>query len=97
MYLKNKDKKLLLSVYVIPRSSKTEIIGVFNDALKIKLKSPPVDNEANKELINFLAQKLKISKLNIDIISGYKNKRKIFTLSECSLEVVKGILEKDNT
>ena len=45
-------KKLTLKI--TPRSSKNEIVGeLANGIIKIKLKAPPVDDEANKELIKF--------------------------------------------
>lgn len=91
MYLKVENKKLILSVYVVPRSSKTEVVGLYNGSLKIKLKSPPVDNEANEELVKFLAQKLKIPKTNINIVSGNQSKKKNIALSGCTSEYILGI------
>lgn len=90
-WLKEIDNNLIVSVYVVPRSSRTEIVGIYENSLKIKLKSPPVDNEANKELVRFLAQKLKISKSNINITSGHLNKRKVLTLSGCTSKYILGI------
>jgi uncharacterized protein len=48
-----KDDAIIFAVRVIPRSSRSEIIGEYSGALKVKLNSPPVDGEANKELIVF--------------------------------------------
>lgn len=90
-WLKENKTNLIVSVYVLPRSSRTEVVGIYEDTLKIKLKSPPVDNEANKELVRFLAQKLKISKSNINITSGQLSKRKILTILGCTSEYVRGI------
>ena len=67
---------ILLSIYVLPKSSKAEVVGVYGSYLKIKLKSPPVDNAANDELINFISKELKIGKKNIKITSGLTNKKK---------------------
>jgi uncharacterized protein (TIGR00251 family) len=79
-YKENKNG-LTLNIYVVPRSSKSEIVGIYNDCLKIKLKSPPVDNAANEELIKFLAEKLKISRSNIEIIKGHRQKKKVISLT----------------
>ena len=70
-----------LPVYVLPQSSKTEIVGMHGGALKIKLKAPPVDGAANEELIKFLAEKLRIPKKNIKILKGQNQKRKIISIS----------------
>lgn len=45
------DTSITFPVRVIPRSSKTEIVGEHDGMLKIKLKSPPVNGAANDELI----------------------------------------------
>ena len=80
-WFKENKNGLTLNVYVVPRSSRSEIVGVYNDYLKIKLKSPPVDGAANEELVRFLAEKLKLSKSKIEIISGHKQKRKVVSVA----------------
>ena len=66
-----------LEVLVVPRASKTEIVDYPGDALKIRLKAPPVDGEANTELIRFLSKHFKISKSRITIIRGETSKKKL--------------------
>lgn len=84
-WFKENKEGLLVSIIVLPRSSKTEIVGIYNDCLKIKLKSSPVDNAANEELIRFLAEKLKIPKRNIEIIKGHKQKKKVVSVKGLDL------------
>ena len=79
-WYKEDKNKLTLSIYVVPRSSKSEIVGTYNDCLKVKLKSPPVENAANEELIRFLADKLNVPKSKIEIIRGHSQKRKILSI-----------------
>ena len=45
------NDSVLFDVRVIPRSSRSEIVGEYAEALKIKIAAPPVDGAANKELI----------------------------------------------
>lgn len=63
-------------VCVIPRASKTEVVGSIDGMLKVRLKTPPVDGAANEELIKFLAKVLGVSKGNIEIISGQTSRTK---------------------
>lgn len=90
-YKENKNS-LILNIYVVSRSSKSEIIGIYNDCLKIKLKSPPVDNAANEELVRFLANKLKIPKSNIEIIKGHNQRKKIISIINFESNRLKEIL-----
>jgi uncharacterized protein len=71
-----KDNAIIFAVRVIPRSSRSEIVGEYNGALKVKLNSPPVDGEANKELIALLAKTFHVSKSDVEIIGGQTSKLK---------------------
>ena len=80
---------MIFDVRVVPRASKSEIIGEHDGALKVRIASPPVDGAANLELIRVLAKKLGVSRNDIEIISGgtSKNKRiRVTNLSQSKLE-----------
>jgi uncharacterized protein (TIGR00251 family) len=68
-------------IRVIPRSSKTEVAGEHDGALRIRLKSPPVDGAANEELIRFLSKSFDIPKTSVEIISGQASRTKRVRLS----------------
>lgn len=65
-----------ITVKVIPKSSKSEVIGWENDQLKIRLKAVPEKGEANEELIRVLADYFDIPKSQITIIRGHKSRTK---------------------
>jgi uncharacterized protein (TIGR00251 family) len=71
-----KDGNLTFNVRVVPRASKSEIVGEHDGALKIRLASPPVDGAANAELIKVLSKKLDVPKSEVEIISGQTSKQK---------------------
>jgi len=76
-----------LVVHVVPRAKRTEVAGRHGDALKIKLKAPPVDGAANAELVRFVAEQLGVRLAAVTITSGLTSRRKIV--------VVAGIRERD--
>jgi uncharacterized protein (TIGR00251 family) len=79
------DKKQIeLTVRETPNSSKNQIVDVVEGALKIKLKAPPVDGEANEELIRFISKWLKVAKSDIILQKGStsKNKKLLLPLDE---------------
>lgn len=65
-----------LAVKVIPRASKNQLVGWINGELKVKLKSIPEKGRANKELIDFLAKVLDLSKSQIHLTSGQTSQHK---------------------
>lgn len=70
-----------LDVLVVPRSSRTKIVGVHDQRLKVLLTSPPVDGEANAALIEFFAKLLGLKKQQITLVSGQTGRRKTLRLS----------------
>lgn len=65
-----------LSVRVLPRSSKNEILGQQAGIYRIKLTAPAVEGKANKALIAFLAKRLGLAKTEIQIVSGERARTK---------------------
>ena len=90
--IKETENYVTFSVRVQPRSSKNEICGIYGDAIKIKLTSPPVEGEANEGLIKFLSDILKISKGQIEIISGHKSRTKSIKITGVTKEKVADLL-----
>ncbi len=75
-FFRTTDKGVVVNIVVQPRSSKTMITGIHNNALKVKLTSPPVDGEANKTLVKFLSKLFKVPKSSIEIIKGETSRTK---------------------
>lgn len=71
-----KKNEFILKIKVEPRSSRSEVVGPYGEALKVKLTSPPVEGKANKELVELLAKKFGIPKKDVAIISGQSSKNK---------------------
>ena len=80
-YLSEKAGKTVLCVYVQPRAAKSEFSGSFHERLKIRISSPPVEGEANRECIGFLAAKLGVSKSEVRLLKGEKSREKTFIIS----------------
>ncbi len=77
---KTKDG-VIFNIRVVPRSSRCELAGIQEDALKLKITAPPVEGKANEECIKFLADKLGVRKSRVAIIAGHKSKRKTIAVS----------------
>ena len=75
-YVIEKDDHFILRVKVQPRAKKSEIVGVQDDRLKVRLKAPPVDGKANAELVRFLSTLLDVSKSKVEIVSGQTSRLK---------------------
>jgi uncharacterized protein (TIGR00251 family) len=67
---------IILTVKVIPRAAKTCIAGMGDNALRIRIKAPPVDNAANEALCDFLAAALGVRRGAVNILSGAASRTK---------------------
>jgi uncharacterized protein (TIGR00251 family) len=67
---------VLLRLVIQPRASRSEVKGAHGDRLKIRVAAPPVDGEANAELIHFLKKTLGIAANRISILRGTSSREK---------------------
>ena len=70
------DDWLIFSVRVVPRASKSEIVGELDGALKVRIASPPARRAANIELIKLLSKTFNVSRSDIEIVGGETSKTK---------------------
>lgn len=84
--LSEKDGTLLVSVCLQPRASKTEFAGTKEDALKLRVAAPPVENAANEACLDFFAKTLALPKRRVSLRSGARSRRKIIALEGVSKE-----------
>lgn len=76
------NNKAFLKVKITPKSAKNELFSILDDGtLKIRIKAVPENNKANKELISFIRDELKIKKSDIEIVSGSTEQTKTIRIS----------------
>jgi uncharacterized protein (TIGR00251 family) len=68
---------LVFKVRVVPRASKTAIVGEHDGALKVRVAAPPVEGAANAELTRFLSKQLGVPARAVEIVGGHTSKTKV--------------------
>ena len=84
MKLTEADGSVTFDVRVVPRSSRSEIVGEHDGALKVRIASPPVDGAANSELIKLFAKRFGVSKGDVEILAGETSKSKRIKITNLS-------------
>ena len=79
------------AVRVVPRASRSEIVGLYDGALRIRVAAPPVEGAANLELVKFLAKKFKVPQAAVTLISGRNSKNKIVRITNPSAATLDGL------
>ncbi len=67
---------IVLNVRAQPRSSRPGIDSIVGDAVKVRIKSAPVDGKANKEIIEVLADAFGVPKSSVVFKGGETAKSK---------------------
>lgn len=69
----------ILTLWVQPRASKTEVVGVHElpdgQALKLRVAAPPVEGAANEEILRFLKKALGTG-VRVELLRGATGRKK---------------------
>ncbi|MGK5089739.1 DUF167 family protein [Bdellovibrionota bacterium FG-2] len=86
---------IVLLLYIQPRASRTEVVGLHGEPprLKIRIAAPPVEGEANDEVVRFLKKTLKIPSSQIIILRGDTGRNKEVLCKGMKTEAL-GLLHK---
>lgn len=91
-----KEGDTVVRFYIQPSASRTEIVGVHGDGpaarLKVRIAAPPVDGEANQELLRFLKKHTGIPAARIRILRGESSRSKDVLFVGITPAVIAGVI-----
>jgi uncharacterized protein (TIGR00251 family) len=67
---------VLLQLSVMPNARRTEVDGLHDGALRVRLAAPPIDGRANEALVAWLAKSLGVPKRDVEVLRGESSRRK---------------------
>lgn len=70
-----------VQVRVVPRSSRDRIAGVLGERLKLQVTSPPVEGEANRAVLEFLARSAGLPARAATLMAGAAGRSKTVRLA----------------
>lgn len=91
MQIAEKDGTVSFAVRLQPRASRDEIVGEYQDGLKIRLTAPPVDDRANEALRKLLASRLKVPLAAVRIASGERSRTKRVVINGVTAAMIRGL------
>ena len=74
-----------LAVQITPNAKKTEVVGLLDDALKLKLQAQPIEGKANDALVRFLAAALDLPRSAVTITHGHTSRKKLVHILSAAL------------
>ncbi len=82
------------NVKVVPGSSRNQIVGWLEDALKIKVTAPPEKGRATAAVVQLFSTTLGISTDDIRVVSGHSMPSKLIAISGMDDEAIKKAFEE---
>lgn len=65
-----------LRIFLQPKASRDQIVGLHDNELKIAITAPPIDGKANAHLLKFLSKLFKVPKSSIVLEKGELQRHK---------------------
>jgi uncharacterized protein (TIGR00251 family) len=88
------DGSITFPVRVLPRASRSEVVGLHDGALKIRIAAPPVDGAANDELVRALAKALELTQSEVAILRGHTGRSKVIRVPDrCAKQLARLVSE----
>ncbi len=84
--------KTLIRLRIVPNARRTEVIGEYGEAIKIKVQAPAREGKANDALRSFLAERLRVAPAGVELVSGEKSRDKTVSIMGLSAEEVRARL-----
>ena len=78
---------------MIARARKTELGGVRDNALVVRLAAPPVEGAANEALVDYFAALLRLPRRAVRIVSGARGRRKRIALAGVTADELRQLVK----
>ena len=94
-WLREADGWCIVDIYVQASANRTEIIGIelWRERLKISVTARPRGGEANREVLQALAEWTGARVADLSIVSGHSSRRKSVRVAGVQSEAIEGLLE----
>jgi len=90
--ISERDGQLLVDVHVVPRASRSAVVGVHDGCLKVTLDAPPVDGVANDALVALMAKLLGRPRRDVVLVRGQTSRRKTLAIAGVRADAIEGLL-----
>lgn len=76
-WYRNDGQCITLALHIQPGAKRTEIAGIHDGTLKIRISAPPVEGQANAKLLDFLKKAFDVPSSQVILKQGSGGRRKV--------------------
>ncbi|XP_011259859.1 UPF0235 protein C15orf40 homolog [Camponotus floridanus] len=84
----NKDGNVVIKIQAKPGAKCNNITDISDEAVGIAISAPPMEGEANAELVKYLASIFELRKSNVSLDRGSRSRQKTVTVSGITTDQV---------
>ena len=85
---------ITVDILVQPRASRAKIGPMHDGRIKIAVTAPPVDGEANAQVIELLARRLGIARGAIAVVAGASSRKKTLRIEGVTRQQLEALIEE---
>jgi uncharacterized protein (TIGR00251 family) len=85
-WYRRNGETITLTLHVQPGAKHSEIVGLYGEALKIKLAAPPIEGRANEALLKFIADLFAVPLRNTELKQGGQSRQKVVAVTGSKIE-----------
>ena len=78
---KDAPEGVYFGVRVQPRAGRNKILGIHNGCLKLAVAAAPVEGEATRQCLRFLAEIFNVALPFVSLLSGAQSRNKVFRIA----------------
>ncbi|KAF6200556.1 hypothetical protein GE061_004999 [Apolygus lucorum] len=83
----DKSGNIRLKICAKPGAKNNAITGIEEEGVGVQINAPPMDGEANAELVKFISKVFDVKKSCVSLDKGSRSRQKVILLSETKLTV----------
>ena len=89
----NPGESCTIKIRVQPKSSRNQVDGFQDGALRVRVTAAPTEGQANAAVIAILAKTLGVSKSRLEVIRGYNSRDKVVSVDTLTEQEVQRKIE----
>lgn len=83
----NKSGEIVLRIHAKPGAKQNGITDITTEAIGVQISAPPVDGEANTELVKYISKVLQLRKSDLSLDRGSKSREKVLLVVKDAISI----------
>ncbi len=81
MWYRRNGEIVTLTLHAQPGAKKSEVAGLYGDALKLKLAAAPVEGRANEALLKYMSRLFDVPLRQVVLLQGEQSRHKVVAIT----------------